>query len=140
MNSGKYKGGRETRARVAAVGGIAALVFAVGYRGLGCAAVTNTTAVQCTSEAECLGRGPEFAGTTCDKATKTCVKLPEDTDLCSKNQECIDRAGGAPAICQKATRKCVPLTTAECPTVLAKPGQLLDDNTVVIGVDPKGAA
>lgn len=100
----------------------------------GCAAVTNTTAVQCTSEAECLARGPEFAGTTCDKATKTCVKTKEDTDLCTKNSECIDRAGGAPAICEKSSRKCVSLTSPECPTVLAKPGQLLDDNTIVIGM------
>jgi hypothetical protein len=120
--------------RTAVIGGLASVILAAGYQGLGCAAVTNTTAVQCTSEAECLGRGPEFAGTTCDKATKTCVKSAEDTDLCTKNQECLDRAGGAPAICQKATRKCVPLTTAECPTVIARPGQLIDDNTVVIGM------
>jgi len=123
-----------SKLRSTLVAGVAAGIGAIVANQFGCAAVTNTTAVQCTSEAECLARGPEFAGTTCDKATKTCVKGTEDQDLCTRNQECIDKAGGAPSICLKATRKCVALTTPECPTVLAKPGQLLDDNTIVIGM------
>lgn len=131
MTSGKAN---MSKLRSTLVAGVVTGVGAIIANQFGCAAVTNTTAVQCTSEAECLGRGPEFAGTTCDKTTKTCVKTPEDQDLCTRNQECIDKAGGAPSICQKSTRKCVNLTTAECPTVIAKPGQLLDDNTIVIGM------
>ncbi len=100
-----------------------------------CAVATNTTAVQCTSEAECLGLGPEFAGTTCDANTKTCIKVPQDADLCKTNKECIDKIGGQPAICKKSTRKCVNLITPECPYVIAQPGQLLDDDAIVIGME-----
>lgn len=101
----------------------------------GCNAITNTTAVQCTSESECLGLGPEFAGSTCDPATKTCVKKDVNVGLCAHNQECIDRANGAPAICRKSDKKCVALTTPECPTVLGKQGNLsiADDNAIIIG-------
>lgn len=101
----------------------------------GCSFTTNTTAVQCTSEAECLALGPAFVGTTCDAATKTCVKVPEDADLCKTNKECIDLAGGQPAICRKSNHKCVNLLTAECPRVFAQPGQLLNDDTIVIGAE-----
>ncbi len=112
---------------------LTALGCLVGVADSACSFATNTTAVQCTSEAECLSLGPAFAGTTCDKATRTCVKVPLEEGLCSKNQECIDRAGGVDAICRKRDRKCVTLKTPECPTLFAKPGQLLDDNTIVIG-------
>jgi|GEM_PF-3166853 len=110
--------------------------------GPGCNAITNTTAVQCTSEAECLALGPDFAGSTCDAATKTCVKPPVNVGLCTKNQECIDRLNGAPAICRKSDKKCVALTTPECPTVLAKQGNLsiANDNAVIIGaMTPAGS-
>jgi hypothetical protein len=110
-------------------------VAAVTASSSGCQSVTNTTAVQCLSEAECLSLGPDFAGTTCDPNTKTCVKAPGAEGTCAKNQECIDRAGGAPAICRKSDRKCVLLTSPECPTVLTKAGnvELADDNVIVIG-------
>lgn len=118
--------------------GASAGVFVAATTG-GCTAITNTTAVQCTSEKECLALGPDFAGTTCDAKTKTCVKVPQDSDLCSRNQECVDRGGGSPAICRKSDRKCVSLVTPECPTLLAQPGQILDDNTLVIGaLTPNG--
>ena len=107
----------------------------VAYVAPGCSFTTNTTAIQCTSEAECVALGPEFAGTTCDKTTKTCVKVPEDSDLCKTNKECIDLAGGQPAICRKSNHKCVNLLTTECPRVFAQPGQLLNDDTIVIGAE-----
>ncbi len=99
----------------------------------GCSVVTNETAIQCTSEADCLSRGPGFAGTTCDAVTKTCLRVESDQDLCSTNKECIERAGGVAAICRKRDRKCVTLQTPECPTVHQAAGQLLDDNAVVVG-------
>jgi hypothetical protein len=115
----------------------AGTVMLAGVFGLGqgCASITNTTAVQCTSEAECIGLGPEFAGSTCDPATKTCVKPSNDVGLCAHNQECLDRFNGAPAICRKSDKKCVALTTPECPTVLTKQGnvELANDNAIVIG-------
>jgi hypothetical protein len=109
------------------VGGVAS--------GPACAAITNTTAVQCTSEAECRGLGPEFAGTTCDTVTKACVKIEDTSGTCTSNRECLDRGGGAPAICRRSDRKCVRLTTPECPTVLTKPGnsELANENVVVVG-------
>jgi len=111
--------------------GLVAFAGLVGVHG--CTYVTNTTAVQCTSEAECLSLGPEFAGTTCDRTTKTCIRVPEDDGLCSHNSECIDKAGGIPAICRKRDRKCVTLQTPECPTVMAQPGQLINDDAIIIG-------
>jgi hypothetical protein len=99
----------------------------------GCSFTTNTTAIQCASEAECVALGPEFAGTTCDANTKTCIKVPEDSDLCKTNKECIDLAGGQPAICRKSNHKCVNLLSPECPRVMAQPGQLLNDDTIVVG-------
>ncbi len=106
----------------------------------GCSFTTNTTAVQCTSEAECQGLGPAFAGTTCDPVSKTCVKVNEEQDLCKTNQECIDKVGGIPSICRKSDRKCVVLTSPECPSVMAQPGQLLNNDAIVIGsINPAGA-
>lgn len=100
----------------------------------GCSFISNETAIQCTSEAECLSLGPEFEGTTCDPSTKTCIKVATDVDLCTTNKECVDKAGGEPAICRRSDRKCVALYTPECRTVLAKdPSQIIDDNTIVIG-------
>jgi hypothetical protein len=121
--------------RILAVAAAAIIPLAVA-----CSVTTNTTAVQCTSEAECLSKGPEFAGTTCDAKTRTCVPAPTDQGLCKTNQECIDAAGGAPAICRKRDRKCAPLVTPECPTVLAQPGEIANDNAIVIGaISPAGA-
>jgi hypothetical protein len=101
----------------------------------GCAAVTNTTAIQCTSEAECLALGPEFANSTCDGVKKVCVRGVESIGTCTKNQECLDQANGLPAICRRSDRKCVTLTTPECPLVFTKAGnsELADDNVVIIG-------
>lgn len=114
----------------------ASVFMVTGFLSLfACNNITNTTAIQCTSEAECLGLGGEFAGTTCDPVSKTCVKSLSDIGSCSKNQECIDRAGGAPAICRRSDKKCVTLLTPECPAVYTKQGnsELADDNVVVIG-------
>lgn len=100
----------------------------------GCTVVTNTTAIQCTSESDCLSQGAEFANTTCDKVTRTCIRLPEDEGLCTTNAECMTRLNAPDAaICRKSDRKCVALKTAECPTVLTQPQQLQNDNAVVIG-------
>lgn len=119
---------------------LAALGAAVVAWSEGCSVTTNTTAVQCTSEAECQGLGPAFAGTTCDPVSKTCVKVNEEQDLCKTNQECIDKVGGLPSICRKRDRKCVVLTSPECPSVMAQPGQLLNNDAIVIGsINPAGA-
>ncbi|WP_394827265.1 ABC transporter substrate-binding protein [Pendulispora albinea] len=104
----------------------------------GCSFSTNTTAVQCTSEDECLALGPSFAGTTCDPLSRTCVRVPEDQGLCSTNKECIDKAGGVPAICRRRDRRCVTLASPECPTIMAEPGQVSNDDAIVIGAITPG--
>jgi hypothetical protein len=110
-----------------------------GFSGLAlataCSALTNTTAIQCTSESECLTLGPAFVGTTCDVVSKTCVRTSTTASNCERNQECITRAGGQAAICRKSDNRCVTLTTPECPTIVAKNGvaTLADDNVVIIG-------
>lgn len=120
--------------------GVAVTAVGLAATAPGCSFATNETAIQCTSEADCLSLGPEFAGTTCDGATKSCVKVASDQGLCKTNQECVDKAGGADAICRKRDRTCVTLRSPECPTVIAQPGQLLSDEAVVIGaITPAGA-
>jgi hypothetical protein len=61
----------------------------------GCSFVTNETAIQCTSEAECLALGPAFAGTTCDKATKSCKKVA-DTEGRARRTKSASTAPMAP--------------------------------------------
>ncbi|MGH7285964.1 MAG: hypothetical protein ACRELY_30970, partial [Polyangiaceae bacterium] len=78
----------------------------------------NTTAVQCLSEAECLGKGPGFANTTCDPVTKTCVTVDAGVGDCNTNADCIAANASAPAICRKSDKKCAVLQSAECPFVL----------------------
>jgi hypothetical protein len=116
------------RLRLATVVGIGG--FLASLSAPGCSAITNTTAIQCTKEADCLSLG---AGTRCDPTTKTCVSVPEDQDRCTHNSECIDAAKGSPAICRKSDRKCVNLFTPTCDTVVQQSGDLLDDNAVVVG-------
>lgn len=119
------------------IGAFSALAFLACAPGA-CNPITNTTAVQCTSEAECLSLGPEFAGTTCDPATKTCKK-PVESLGCTTNQECLDAAGGEAAICRKSDgaegRRCVRLKSPECPNVFTKAGnaELANDDVIVIG-------
>ncbi|WP_394830812.1 hypothetical protein LVJ94_30315 [Pendulispora rubella] len=112
---------------------VMAAALGIAVAAPGCTYTSNTTAIQCTSEAECLNLGPEFAGTTCDKVTRSCIKVPTDQDLCKTNKECIDKAGGVPAICRKSDRKCAQLTSPECPRVWGNTDQLLNDKAVVIG-------
>lgn len=126
------------------VGALALLVgaaVAATASSQGCSALTNTTAVQCSSEAQCLSLGADFVGTTCDPATKTCVKVAQGADLCTTNQQCIDQAGGQPALCRKGTGKCVKLITPECPEVFAQPGEIANDRAIAIGmISPQGAS
>jgi serine/threonine-protein kinase len=52
---------------------------------------------------------------------------------CQSGKECVDRAGGKPAICNKEEGTCVPLETPECRTLLMQPGDLENDATLWIG-------
>lgn len=106
----------------AALAGLAAIAFSQG----GCSFVTNETAIQCTSERECLSLGPAFANTTCDVETKTCKKLPSPVE-CVKNVDC-----GADALCRDT--RCVQVGSKECPIEAVRGRQFLaDDNALVVG-------
>jgi hypothetical protein len=88
--------------------------------------------LQCDSEADCLSRGTEFAGTTCN-ADHTCVPIPTDSSLCTSHQDCTNRAGGAASICRKSDRKCAPLLSDQCTKVFGPKEDTLNDNAIVIG-------
>jgi hypothetical protein len=96
-----------------------------------CSEITNTTAVQCLSEEECLAKGPAFAKMTCSPVTKTCVPVESAGGTCKTNQECIDANGGAPSICRKSDRTCRLLTSPQCATVVGD--EYANDNAIVVG-------
>jgi len=97
-----------------------------------CTLATNETSTQCRSQADCLARGPEFAYTTCT-AQRVCEKIVVADKACTTNQECSDKAGGAPVVCRQSDGVCINLTTDDCSVVYADKSELLNDNTVFIG-------
>lgn len=99
----------------------------------GCTAIYNHSATQCLNEDDCLSRGPGFENTTCS-VDRVCVPIPPDARLCSTNQNCIDRSGGAPARCRPSDHKCVTITNDDCPKVIADKTDILDDNAIYIGL------
>lgn len=92
----------------------------------GCSTL-NTTAVQCLSEQECLAKGPEFANTTCDPMTKTCVPVAAANPGCTVNSDCIKQNNGQPSIC-RSDNTCIALKSPECPNVIDTTGALTLDN------------
>ena len=111
---------------------LAALVT-LAVTAAGCLAISQVTAGQCHSQKDCLNRGPEFADTTCN-AQRLCEKIVTDARACTTNQECIDQNGGAPYACRKSDNKCVSLLSTLCPRLFADKEDLLDDNTIYIGM------
>ncbi|CAN5865388.1 hypothetical protein BH11MYX4_BH11MYX4_03090 [soil metagenome] len=109
---------------------LASLLIATGA--VACTFISNETSTQCRSQEDCLGRGPEFADTTCT-AARVCEKIALPEKACTKNQECIDQNGGAPYTCRRSDGKCVSLLSANCQTLFADKEDLSDDNLVVIG-------
>jgi hypothetical protein len=116
---------------LAAALGIAGSVLA----SQGCNAITNTTAIQCLSEQECVSKGPGFENTTCDPISKTCVPVEAGVGTCSTNAECTAKNNNVPSICRKSDKTCVVLVTPECPTLLdSRNSAATDDNTIVAGL------
>ncbi len=101
--------------------------------GGGCVFVVSPDEAQCDVDDDCLKLGSSFEGTTCGPR-KTCIALES---YCFKNQDCIDRAGGETAFCRKAddgkSNRCVSLVTEECNRILADPGDLANDEAVIVG-------
>ncbi len=96
---------------------------------VGCTFLVKRDAVQCTTDADCTGRGAAFEGTTCNAGT-----CESNAAYCRTNQECIDRNKGAPFVCRKTLdHTCVALLTEACPRILGDPADLANDDTVVLG-------
>lgn len=133
----------------------------VAFLGLGlglvaCSFIVERGADQCTTDADCTRKGAAFSGHICS-ADKVCVTSANVSDSggsqfdggeggvageCQTNQQCIDKAGGAAAICRKDDFTCVQLLNEDCDYVSASSttGQTLkgadavrDDATVLIG-------
>lgn len=67
----------------------------------------------------------------------------KETVACTTNRQCLDEAAGVPAICRTRDKRCVRLTTPECPNVFTKRdhSELANDDVVVIGaITPGGAS
>jgi hypothetical protein len=98
-----------------------------------CVALTDGTLTQCRNEEDCRSRGPEWADTTCT-VDRVCAKLTETQIGCTTNQECSDKNGGAPFICKKSNRQCVPITTPECTQLLGEKPDWLSSDAIFIGI------
>ncbi len=109
------------------------LLAAVFVPSTACTLFVNSDAAQCESDVDCVGRGPAFEGTSCGPR-KTCIPLE---GYCSTNQECIARGGSEAYACKRgqpaALNRCVSLLSPECPKLLADPGDLADDEALIVG-------
>ncbi len=116
--------------------------FALGAFATGCIALLDLTREQCTTDADCAGRGGAFTTMKCDVGTNLCVSaafverdtgtdaptvpveasLPEaSTDAptgCISNKACTTENAGEPHICEKATGKCIRVKSETCPAVI----------------------
>lgn len=146
--------GQYMKAKVGAVLGLAWVLAA-------CSLLVERGGEQCSSDGDCASKGAAFAGMTCS-ADKICVKgsgvneggpdAPIDPDggdsgdafvgECTTNQQCIDKNGGAAAICRKDTLGCVKLLNTDCDAVTSSAATgtelkgadaVRDDATIVIG-------
>jgi len=109
-----------------------------------CSLIVKRGETQCANDGECATLFG--AGAKCS-ADKVCLTTSDgSTDApggaCTTNRECIDREGGAPAICRKDTKVCVRLTNEDCSRVFAVTagGDVVtdrraveNDDTVVLG-------
>ncbi len=112
---------------------VLAAVVTIPFTASGCLAIAEVTAAQCHSQRDCLGLGPEFADTTCS-TEGVCMKIVTDSRSCQTNQECIDKNGGAPYTCRHSDKKCVNLLSTECPRLYIDKEDLVNDNTIFIGM------
>jgi hypothetical protein len=100
----------------------------------GCTFLLDSNTAQCETNTDCSveARGSRFEGYVCGPQ-KTCLK---SADYCLSNAECIDTHGGAETwICDKREGKhgCVNLQTKACPRLVANPGDLRNENAILVG-------
>jgi len=111
----------------------AAALFVVLGTALACTAVVSEDAVQCSSDADCAARGPDFAGTICNPtgfcAPGQSTTAPGPPPECSKNSDCTAR--GANQVCSSISQKCIQVTSNECSVAYGTPEV---DGTVLFGL------
>jgi branched-chain amino acid transport system substrate-binding protein len=90
-----------------------------------CSLVLDTSADQCSSNADCAKKGAAFAGSVCGPERTCLIK-------CSSNKACTATAG-EPSICVKASGFCAKLKSPDCQTIYQEPGAIDDDGAVVLG-------
>jgi serine/threonine-protein kinase len=78
-----------------------------------------------------LGVGALAAAIVWVRRTREPARAPSDPGACQANAECVKKAG-APAICRRATGRCVALGSEDCHAV-AEPSDLQSDATVWFG-------
>ena len=92
-----------------------------------CSLLLESSPSQCSTDADCAARGPEFATAVCTDGR--CLVAPMTNPACSTNVECTQKLGG-PAICRARDRRCAALLSPECTTVH---GDITNDDTIVFG-------
>jgi ABC-type branched-subunit amino acid transport system substrate-binding protein len=92
-----------------------------------CSLLLESSPSQCSTDADCLSRGAEFAASVC--TDERCVVTPLANLACNTNVECTQKLGG-PAICRARDRRCAALLSPECPVVH---GDVTNDDTIVFG-------
>ena len=92
-----------------------------------CSLLLESSPSQCSTDADCRSRGPEFAASVC--TAERCLVIPPVNPACSTNVECTQKLGG-PAICRTRDRRCAALLSPECTSVH---GDITSDDTLVFG-------
>ena len=109
-----------------------------------CSLLYDLDTAQCATDLDCSSRGGEFEFLVCRESL--CQVDPQD---CTTHVECYDRGANQSGPTACVDRRCVPLTTSECPVVLPltetgdlyRQNLLADPNTLILGgfaqIDPQ---
>jgi hypothetical protein len=95
---------------------------------LACTAFVSEDATQCSNDADCAARGPDFADTVCG-AKGFCETKPVPPPECTKNSDC--KAKGADMVCSALQQKCTSIAMEDCNVEYGNP---TDDGTVILGL------
>jgi branched-chain amino acid transport system substrate-binding protein len=99
----------------------AALLVAISA----CSVLLDDSPSQCSTDADCRGRGAEFATSVC--YANRCVGA--DARPCATNSECTS-ALGVPAVCRARDHRCGALLTPECARTA---GDVTSDDAIIFG-------
>lgn len=110
---------------------LALVVSCLGLAVPACTLVLDAETDQCNTDADCLGRGPGFAGNVCEPTRKVCVL---SSTYCETNAQCIDSNGAENFICDKTEHVCKNLFSNECTRLLADRGDLRNDDAIIFGL------